>query len=364
MVERKREIPKRFVGRKIYSISRLTSYHNCQYSYYLNYNLKKKGKPNIYSLLGTKVHSILEDLQENKITREEGLSQFQVMLFEATSILGYSFPSDKVKENFTKCMEHFFKNYKPIVAESVLMEKEFYTEIAGVVLIGYIDVVARMLDGTIEVIDYKTSSKYTGNDLKEHGLQLVLYALALEQEYGVKINKVKWNMLKYCTVRWQGATKPRESFYQRNEVVKKLRSEIKKDLRKLEYTDVEMDILLEKAELANDMSLFPQSIQDKYEITDGYVEYELNDETRKQLEDFVRDTVAEIESKNPIDETLWSHKDFSKDSFFCNILCDNKESCPFYAKYLEQLKTQEAGLISIENTTNNDMDEEMKKLFG
>jgi ATP-dependent helicase/DNAse subunit B len=366
----KMQVPEKYQGRKIYSISRLTSFHNCEYGYFLNYHLKKQGKPNIYSILGTKVHDILERLQISAITTEEAKKEFDNALFETTEILGYKFMSDKVRDNFITSIRHFFDYYKPIPAQKVLMEKEFFTDVAGTVLIGFIDVVALFqepdgnggLTTRIEVIDYKTSSKYASKDLDEHGMQLVLYAIALEQEFGVKVSKVKWNMLKYCTVRWQGATKPREAFYLRSEVVVKLRSELKKDLRKEGMTDAEIELLLAKAEETNDMKLLPQSVQDKYKITDGYVEYDLNDKTRKLLEDFVADTVKQIEAKNPNDINDWLPKDVSKDSFFCSTLCDHKASCEFYQRYVEQLKAESLGEQS--SAVSPTFDEEMKRLFG
>lgn len=364
-----RKVPEKFKGRKIYSISRLTSFMNCEYGYFLNYHLKKQGKPNIYSLLGTKVHEILERLQISEITKEEAKKEFDNALFEVTEIMGYKFMSDKVRDNFIKSIRHFFDYYKPIPASKVLMEKEFYTEVAGVVLVGFIDVVAlfedKDADGNIttrvEVVDYKTSSKYTSKDIDEHGLQLVLYAMALEQEFGVKISKIKWNMLKYCNVKWQGATKPREAFYLRSEVVSKLRTELKKDLRKEGMTDPEIELLLAKAEETNDMTILPKSIQGKYEITDGYIEYDYTAEKKTMLELFVASTVKEIEAKNPVDEKEWKAKDVAQDSFFCGTLCDFKTSCPFYSKYIEQLKAEAEGnkISAISN-----IDNEMKRLFG
>jgi hypothetical protein len=142
----------------------------------------------------------------------------------------------------------------------------------------------------------------------------------------------------------------------------KLRSELKKDLRKEGMTDAEIELLLAKAEETNDMKLLPQSVQDKYKITDGYVEYDLNDKTRKLLEDFVADTVKQIEAKNPNDINDWLPKDVSKDSFFCSTLCDHKASCEFYQRYVEQLKAESLGEQS--SAVSPTFDEEMKRLFG
>lgn len=365
---RQRNIPEKYKHAKvIYSFSRLESYHNCGYGYHLNYNLRKKGKPNIYSVLGGRTHSILEDMQIAKINKEEGLSTFRSGLFEATQIMGYKFGSEKIQSNFCNSVENYIMNYEPIKAKSVLMEKEFYTEIGGVVLVGYIDVVALNEDGTVEVIDYKTSTKYGKDDLKKHGRQLVTYAIALEQEFGVKVNKVKWDMLKYATVTFQGATKERQMFILRAELVKKLRSELKKDLRKLGQSEVEIEILLDKAEQTNDMALLPKSVQEKYTIDKGYVEYELTEEVRQELVTFVSDTVKEIESKNATNDNEWEAKNVG--SFFCGNLCDHKGNCKYYKEFLETSGiskfSSDTGGTSTSTTINiSAIDDEMKKLFG
>lgn len=365
MAIRERNVPKKFKGRKIYSISRLSSFENCQYGYHLNYNLKKDGVQNIYAHLGTKVHDMLELMQFGKLKNEDALNQFRMAVFESTTVLGYKFPSDKVRDNFISCIEHFLTNYSPIPAKEFRSELEFFTEIEGHVLVGYIDGVILTNDGTIEVIDYKTSSKYTKQNLDEHGMQLVLYAMALEQEFGAKVEKVKWNMLKYCCVSWQGATKPRQSFCQRNEVVKAIRNEIKKDLRALGKNESEIELILDTAQAKNDMSMLPETIQNKYSISDGFVEYTLNDETREILRTFVRNTVAEIEGKNPNNDLDWKPKEISKNnSFFCSVLCDHKSNCYAYKEYMESLEVGSEFAISVDGQSDNKDNDILKQLFG
>lgn len=354
---RERNIPEKYKGRYIWSISRLFSFHDCQYSFFLNYIMKKEGKPNIYSALGSKIHSLLELGQENKISNDEMIKEFHNILFECKEIAGYKFPSEKVEKNFVESIEHYLKHYKPVNAKKFDSELEFYTEIAGSVLIGYIDGVVYNHDDTIEVVDYKTSTKYAKKDLDKKGLQLIVYAIAMEQEYGVKISKVSWNMLKYCQIDWIGATKPRSMFVLRNEVVSSLKSELLKDLRKLNMNETEIELLLEQAIRENDMTLFPQEIQDKYVISDGYVEYELSDRTRKLLEDFVASTVAEIEAKPKDNIGVWKAKDIEKEgNFFCSVLCDFKNDCPHYHDWLDSNKDK------FEKTSTPDDD--LRRLFG
>ena len=221
--------------------------------------------------------------------------------------------------------------------KKVLLEKEFYCEINGNVLMGYIDAILLNHDGTIEVVDYKTSTKYSAKDLDEHGFQLVLYAMALEKEFGVPIKAVKWNMLKYCTIKFEGATKPRTMFSERNKFVEKLKSELLKDLRKCDYNEFQIETALERAIQENSMESLPKHIQDKYVIEDGFIEFPLDTRTRTMLVKFLTDTVSSIESMPKEQEDMWVAKDIEKEgSFFCGTLCGHNKSCKAYKDYLEK----------------------------
>ena len=68
-------------------------------------------------------------------------------------------------------------------------------------LMGYIDLLILHTDGTCEIIDFKTSSTFDKNHTVEAGRQLILYKLAIEQLYNIKVNTVSWQMLKYVDVK-------------------------------------------------------------------------------------------------------------------------------------------------------------------
>lgn len=362
-------VPEKFAHAKtIYSFSRLSNFSNCPYGYHLAYNLKQRGKDNIYSVLGTLCHDLIEKLEVGEIDREVALKDFDNSLFEITEIKGYKFSSDKVRDNFVKSMRHFFQHYKRIEASKVLIEKEFYTSIENVVLKGFIDLITlketkdkdgKVIDTKVEVIDLKTSSKYATKDLEEYGRQLVVYALALEQEFGIKVDRVAWNMLKYTRVVFQGATKQREGFYLRAEVVKKLRSELKKDLRKEGLSEAQMEILLAKAEETNDMTLFSKEIQDKYQMLDGYVEYPITVEVEENLREYISRTVRDIESKDQHNESEWYPLDIEENSFFCSSLC-GQPTCRHYVRYLNTLTPNNI----FGSKSNPSISDEVKNLFG
>lgn len=335
MATRERNVPEKFKGRNIYSYSRLSTFNNCPYSYYLGYIKALKGRPNIYSHLGGIAHELLEKLQVDEITIEKAINEFKnALLF--CEINEMHFPNEQIKKNYVECILHFFKNYSKMDAKKILIEKEFYTEINGNVILGYIDLIILNHDGTIEIFDYKTSSKFSKNNIDKYGLQLILYAMALEQEFGVSIKAVKWNMLKYCIIEFQGATKLRTMFAERNKWVEKIKTELLKDLRNSDYNDFQVETALEIAIKNNSLETLPEKIQKKYIIKDGFIEYPLNVNTRTALVNFLTDTIANIEAM-PHDESKWIAKDIKKEgSFFCGNLCDHKDNCKFYSEFVKQ----------------------------
>jgi hypothetical protein len=61
--------------------------------------------------------------------------------------------------------------------------------------IGYVDLIVKEKD-TTRVVDFKTSTEYSGEKKKIHQNQLILYGIALES-LGYKNIKLYWDFLKY-----------------------------------------------------------------------------------------------------------------------------------------------------------------------
>lgn len=402
------QIPQEYKGRNIYSISKLGTFQECEYQFYLNYLVKNRGQANIYSLLGTETHDILEKCENNELEPKDALNNFEVALFNIMNIQNYQFMSEKVKNNYNNSVRHYFKTYEKIDCKKLLTEKDFFTEIEGCVMRGFIDAIQLNEDGTVEIIDYKTSSEFDKKKLAVAGRQLVLYAMAIEKEFqGIKIAKVKWDMLKYCWVTWEGATKPRTRFILRNNLVLKMKTELRKDLLKAMENEAEVDLLLSNAIEQNDIDLLPKDIVNKYTITKGYVEFPYTEETKEELKYYIKNSVDKIEYKlketmdkaeemlynnrgykgidifplyiqklknddrfksyfeldstgktqeelksnilillNEI-EKLWKPKDIEENNFFCNTLCDHKKACKHYRAYNAN---KENNSYKVENT--------------
>ena len=274
----------------VYSFSRLKLFNECRHAYFLTYVLKCDKKPNIYSEIGTIIHEVLEDVQGGKdIPVEERIEMFEDKVDEC-KIFGIEFVNEKIEEKYVENIKHCLRNFKPLQGVKFEIEKEIRLELGSSVLTGFIDLVIHNEDGTVSVIDFKTSSKYAKKDLPKNANQLIIYGLALEQ-MGYVVRDVKWNMLKYATVKGKRGDK-----------------------------------MIERREL-----------EDGQEFEDCFVEYPYNAISKMECIDWIEETIDEIESLTKYD--TWEHKDINKGtSFYCNNICSCCGKCEALKDYLKKIK--------------------------
>ena len=274
----------------VYSFSRLKLFNECRHAYFLTYVLKCDKKPNIYSEIGTIIHEVLEDVQGGKdIPVEERIEMFEDKVDEC-KIFGIEFVNEKIEEKYVENIKHCLRNFKPLQGVRFEIEKEIKLELGSSVLTGFIDLVIHNEDGTVSVIDFKTSSKYAKKDLPKNANQLIIYGLALEQ-MGYVVRDVKWMMLKYVTVKGKRGNK-----------------------------------MIERREL-----------EDGQEFEDCFVEYPYNAISKMECVDWIEETIDEIESLTKYD--TWEHKDINRGtSFYCSNICSCCGKCEALKDYLKKFK--------------------------
>jgi hypothetical protein len=267
----------------IWSYSRLSTYHNCTWEYYLGRIKRLEGSDNIYSICGTYSHDILEDLYNDLIKYENMSNKFEENFLEV-EISDYKFSSDEIRnenmmKNYKNDLVHFFKTHE-IVTSKVLTEKQLWIEVGNNVFIGYVDAIHKE-DNNYIITDYKTSSisEFKGAKLKDKQKQLLLYALGLHQ-VGIPLTNIliRWNFLKYTNilvkhmvnVTYMEKDKLKTSCVKRTEVVNKIKTQLKKDIKDFyeDMTAKELKALVDNCIELNSLSSLPQEIQDKYVLSD------------------------------------------------------------------------------------------------
>lgn len=277
------------MGKQItWSYSKLSSWHNCHFGWYLNYVLHQRGDENVYGTLGGKIHDCLERIFKGEMTIEKAKEEW-ITEFEMCELLDYKFPTEKSKENYFNSMIHCLDHWEEYPSDyKYLTELHFVFEpIEGIQVQGFIDLVQiDEKNKTIRVIDYKTSSKFSKKDLEtEKVFQLILYSMYLEEMYpDYKILNPCFEMLKYTRNK-------RGTVIERNTV---------------------------------------DDLFDNFDYKRCFIEVEYNDKMKNKLKTFITSTIDEIEKHNPDVEEDWIPE--KPNAFYCENLCGHYSECPYAAK--------------------------------
>lgn len=198
------------------SYSRISTFKSCKYRYYETYFLKTKtGIESIYSLLGTCVHSALE----NGVLKNGKLIQKPLLLAEYIKSYSEEFnrvydgnrshmivmdkdlrgrPIEEVYEKYLHKGIEILSNYydinkdndeQEVIGKELNFKFPVYSDDNNyVVLIGFIDKLLKISDSptVYKVVDYKTSSSVNNVDDPEENLQLKIYDIAVREHIGDK----------------------------------------------------------------------------------------------------------------------------------------------------------------------------------
>lgn len=333
-IEDKRLTELRDMGYQIYSISRLNTIHQCPYQAYLNYVLGEKQKPNIWACAGGIIHDRLEGCLKGYNTPSDIRAAIDEEL-DNFAMLDIDFPLDRngnptVRNNWIANMTRF-------ADEFVVPQGHFDTEQLVIlpvndyaVMQGYIDLLEYNDDGSVNIWDWKTSSQFTGDHLKEAGRQLALYAMALEHE-GLRVNKVQWVMLKYYEASWtlkNGKTRTKVGEW-RN-LATDLASVVEKKLIDSGRDEFDIALMLDAMKKDN-------TVPDFITVKPYVREYELTDEVRNETMQYIKDSIAMYEERIR-SITKWEPCDCKSNSYFCANLCGyggKTGSCPYWTDYCE-----------------------------
>lgn len=342
---------------RLWSWSKINTYMTSKYEYLLKYILHEEEDrcDSCYTTLGTICHDTLEAFYENKIKYEDMIDNYSDGYMTAITIADLKFNrSDEEKnksigEKYNQNLMHFFNNHT-VYKHTLLIEKPITVNINGNVFVGYIDALYKDDDDNYHIIDFKSSSIYTGKTLEEHSGQLTIYALGLSQ-MGVPLNKIKinFNFLKYCTIKYEqknGEIKYRN--VERCKIGESLQSNAKTWLKAFKYDpDEYLKMLLD----TNDVECLPEEIREKYEITDCYVYIDLTDDLVKKWTDTITTTIQDIELREKdYEETksnkcFWDDEDSIKEqSYYYSNLCGYSinKLLP-YKEYLDKMDAMKNG---------------------
>lgn len=347
--EKNERLQELFQAKKnVYSISKLNTIDQCLYQAYRTYKLHDRGKNNVYGIMGGRIHDVLESIIHNELTEKDLIPALNNELADL-AMLDIDFPKDfkggtSIRDGWISDMKHFCNHFVRPNGEFTTEELVIYKVNDDRYVQGYIDLIRHNKDGSLSILDWKTSSQFSKDDLLEHGRQLIFYAMAKEQE-GYKVRDVAWIMLKYVEVKFIGkarANSKKETeivkVLSRRKIVSELRRYLENDLEKLGYGEVDIEIMLQIAEESNTLDNLPKEVQDKYSIKPYVRKYNLTDELREETLNYIN-SVADVFEGLGDKESDWKGVEITKkNSFFCSVLCSHGDKCPYLQKYFDTLQ--------------------------
>lgn len=185
-----------------WSYSRLTAFEECRYKFLLKYLMGETDDTNFYAEYGTLIHHILAELYQGKIRANDCYSLFleQFPLIEARGI------KSEIKAKYYDDARNYLLTVTLPTEKIIGVEEKVEFNINGIPLIGYIDLLTEDENGLI-ITDHKThilrcnkNKKTAYNEEFERYLrQLYLYSVAVEQMYGKRPYKLRFNCFRNRT---------------------------------------------------------------------------------------------------------------------------------------------------------------------
>ncbi len=174
------KIIKKNLQLNFFSFSQLYTFLDCQLRYKLKYILKIPEPPTASASFGSTIHASLETfyrewLQNKKI----GLARLLEIYKSSWIPLGYTSKAyqARMKQEGKKILNNYWHKLHQPKTKILDLEKFFKIKIDDSIISGKIDRVDQKNKHKIEIIDYKTGKKTTGQD-KQKDLQLAIYFLA------------------------------------------------------------------------------------------------------------------------------------------------------------------------------------------
>lgn len=171
----------------VFSFSRLSSFYQCKYQFYLQYIKCEEGENNFFAEYGSLIHNILEQYAKGEL---ESYELSTVYKNEYNRAIIHPAPPNKfvnLSQSYYKAGLKYLNSFEDFGDYEILdVEKEWNFKINNIKLTGFNDLLVRDRNGKLHVIDHKSSDLKTAKSkkAKEYWRQMYLYSIPIKEEYG------------------------------------------------------------------------------------------------------------------------------------------------------------------------------------
>ena len=189
----------------VWSFSRLNSYNDCPYRWFLKYIKCFNETEKFYTSYGVFMHKILEKHYSGKLLRDNMLIEF--LLNFSSEVKGVR-PQESTVQKYIEQGSEYLRNFKPLPFEIVSVEDKVEFSIDGIPFIGVIDLLGKE-NGEYIIIDNKSRDLKPRSNRKKPTIkdkelddmlkQLYLYSGAVFQKYGKYPKELYFNCFRTGT---------------------------------------------------------------------------------------------------------------------------------------------------------------------
>lgn len=182
-----------------WSYSRIRSFYDCKYKWYLKYIRMVHGEKLFFSSYGSFVHKILEEYYKGNITNTEAVSMYLSKYMECVVPLA---PNRTVAKNYFEEGFNHIANIGPIKYTPIMIEQEVSFCVDKYSFVGYVDYVG-LCDGGIAIVDHKSRNlkprkfgkKKTRSEieLEQYLMQLYIYSIPISRITGESVKSLCFN---------------------------------------------------------------------------------------------------------------------------------------------------------------------------
>lgn len=186
-----------------WSYSRISTFDQCPYKFFLKYISDSREVPMFYAEFGSFIHRILEGFYKGELTKDEMLMTF---LTDFSSEVKGDRPSAEIVGKYIQKGSEYLRGFEPFPYKMLEVEKRIDFELNGRRFVGFIDYLGEDSDGGLIIVDNKSRDLKPRSNRKKPTLkdaeldemlkQLYVYSYGIQEEFGRAPKKLCFNCFK------------------------------------------------------------------------------------------------------------------------------------------------------------------------